>query len=79
MTYIKYLDVYRDQKLNWKDQKTHVKTKAWVAKNIGVLYKFWHYVIIHVLYTDISLLKLCHCSLGKYLSIKSKQVLFSLK
>ena len=28
MTYIKYLDVYRDQKLNWKDQKTHVKTKA---------------------------------------------------
>ena len=40
MTYIKYLDVYRDQKLNWKDQKTHVKTKAWVAKNIGVLYKF---------------------------------------
>ena len=27
-TCIKYLGVYINQKLNWKDQKTHVKTKA---------------------------------------------------
>ena len=27
-TCIKYLGVYINQKLNWKDQKSHVKTKA---------------------------------------------------
>ena len=44
---IKYLGVYIDQHLNWKDQITHVKNK--VSKNIGILYKLRHYVSIHVL------------------------------
>jgi len=51
-TWIKYLGVYIDQHLNWKDQITHVKNK--VSKNIGILYKLrqwvymWH-VSNHVL------------------------------
>ena len=44
---IKYLDVYIDQHLKWKDQITHVKNM--VSKNIGILYKLRHYVSIHVL------------------------------
>ena len=40
---IKYLVVYIDQHLNWKDQITHVKNK--VSKNIGILYKLRHYQI----------------------------------
>ena len=45
---IKYLGVYIDQHLNWKDQITHVKN-IMVSKNIGILYKLRHYVSIHVL------------------------------
>ena len=44
---IKYLGVYMDQHLNWKDQITHVKNM--VSKNFGILYKLRHYVSIHVL------------------------------
>ena len=43
----KYLGVYIDQHLNWKDQITHVKNK--VSRDIGILYKLRHYESIHVL------------------------------
>ena len=45
---IKYLGVYIDQHLNWKDQITHVKNKV-STRNIGILYKSRDYVSIHVL------------------------------
>ena len=43
----KYLGVYIDQHLNWKDQITHVKNK--VSRDIGILYKLRHFESIHVL------------------------------
>jgi hypothetical protein len=44
---IKYLGIYLDEKLNWKNQITHVKSK--ISKNLEIFYKLRNYLSVIML------------------------------
>ena len=44
---IKYLGIYMDEHLTWKDQITHVTSK--ISKNLGIFYKLRKYLNVHML------------------------------
>ena len=45
--FIKYLGIFLDDHINWKQQIKHVNNK--IAKNIGIIYKLRHYLDLKML------------------------------
>ena len=60
---IKYLGIYLDEKLNWKNQITHVKSK--ISKNLGIFYKLRNYSSVNMLK------QLCYTLIYPYLDYGS--------